>query len=162
MADRIIQDLSDIRLRSGDSPEATMEFLQLNSFDVCRWDDDFLDTYNYLNEQNISYLHVFTYSERSNTDATKIGKVVLKEKRTERSKMLHILSDKKRRYFHNQFIGKERSVLFENIKNGKLWGHTDNYIHVQIDESSDLVNTLQTVQLTDNNGVVVSGQLKFI
>jgi threonylcarbamoyladenosine tRNA methylthiotransferase MtaB len=125
-------------------------------------DDDFLDTYDYLNEQNISYFHVFTYSERSNTDATKIGKVVSKEKRTERSKMLHILSDKKRRYFHNQFIGKERSVLFENKKNGKLWGHTDNYINVQIDESSDLVNTIQTVQLTDNNGVVVSGQLKFI
>jgi len=58
-------------------------------------DDDFLDTYHFLNELDISYLHVFTYSERPNTDADEMGKVVSKEKRAERSKMLHILSDKK-------------------------------------------------------------------
>ena len=74
-------------------------------------DDDFLDTYHFLNELDISYLHVFTYSERPNTDADEMGKVVSKEKRAERSKMLHILSDKKRRFFHDKFIGKNRAVL---------------------------------------------------
>ena len=67
-------------------------------------DDDFLDTYNFLNELDISYLHVFTYSERPNTDALEIGAVVSKGDRAYRSKMLHILSDKKRRFFHEQFI----------------------------------------------------------
>ena len=75
-------------------------------------DDDFLDTYNFLNELDISYLHVFTYSERPNTDAVEMGEVVPKETRAERSKKLHILSDKKRRYFNDQFIGKDRPVLF--------------------------------------------------
>ena len=75
-------------------------------------DDDFLDTYHFLNELDISYLHVFTYSERPNTDADEMGKVVSKEKRAERSKMLHILSDKKRRFFHDQFISKESPGSF--------------------------------------------------
>ena len=122
-------------------------------------DDDFLDTYHFLNELNISYLHVFTYSERPNTDADEMGKVVSKEKRAERSKMLHILSDKKRRFFHDQFIGKIRPVLFENMKNGKIMGHTDNYIHVQIDGDPVLVNTIKSVKLDLNHGAVVDGEL---
>ena len=122
-------------------------------------DDDFLDTYNFLNELNISYLHVFTYSERENTDAAKMGEVVSKEKRAERSKMLHILSDKKRRYFHEQFINQNRPVLFENMKNGKLLGHTDNYIQVHVAGELDLVNTIQPVQLTENNGITSNGVL---
>ena len=122
-------------------------------------DDDFLDTYHFLNELNISYLHVFTYSERPNTDADEMGKVVSKEKRAERSKMLHILSDKKRRFFHDQFIGNNRPVLLENMKNGKIMGHTDNYIHVQIDGDPELVNTIKSVKLTLNHGAVVDGEL---
>lgn len=122
-------------------------------------DDDFLDTYHFLNELNISYLHVFTYSERPNTDADEMGKVVSKEKRAERSKMLHILSDKKRRIFHDQFIGKNRPVLVENMKNGKIMGHTDNYIYVQIDGVPELVNTIKSVKLTLNHGAVVDGEL---
>ena len=66
--------------------------------------NDFLNTYNFLNELEISYLHVFTYSERPDTDAVEMGEVVSKEKRSERSRMLHILSDKKRRFFHDQFV----------------------------------------------------------
>ncbi len=66
--------------------------------------NDFLKTYNFLNELDISYLHVFTYSERPDTDAVKIGETVSKEIRAERSRMLHILSDKKRRFFHDQFV----------------------------------------------------------
>ena len=120
---------------------------------------DFLDTYNFLNELDISYLHVFTYSERPNTDADEMGKVVSKEKRAERSKMLHILSDKKRRFFHDKFIGKNRAVLIENMKNGKIMGHTDNYIHVQIDGAPELVNTIKSIKLTLNHGAVVDGEL---
>ena len=79
--------------------------------------NDFLNTYNFLNELEISYLHVFTYSERPDTDAVEMGEVVSKEKRAERSRMLHILSDKKRRFFHDQFVNQRRPVLFENMKN---------------------------------------------
>ena len=122
-------------------------------------DDDFLDTYHFLNELDISYLHVFTYSERPNTDADEMGKVVSKEKRAERSKMLQILSDKKRRYFHNQFIEKNRPVLFENMKNGKLTGHTDNYIHVQVEGDLDLINTIHPVKLIVNHSTFVDGKL---
>ena len=122
-------------------------------------DDDFLDTYNFLNELDISYLHVFTYSERPNTDALEIGAVVSKEDRTHRSKMLHILSDKKRRFFHEQFIGQERSVLFESVKNGKIMGHTDNYIQVQVDGEIDLINKINNILLSENNDMIVNGIL---
>jgi len=122
-------------------------------------DDDFLDTYNFLNELVISYLHVFTYSERPNTDAVEMGEVVPKETRAERSKMLHILSDKKRRFFHDQFIGKNRPVLFETMKNGKIQGHTDNYIQVQVDGDTNLINTIHPVSLIKNQGSFIDGQL---
>ena len=122
-------------------------------------DEDFLKTYNFLNKLDISYLHVFTYSERPNTDAIKIADVVPKEIRAERSKMLHILSEKKRRFFHEPFIGQTRPVLFENMKNGKLVGHTDNYIQVRVAGDTGLVNTIQSVQLTENNGMTSNGVL---
>ena len=122
-------------------------------------DDDFLDTYNFLNELDISYLHVFTYSERPNTDALEIGAVVSKEYRAHRSKMLHILSDKKRRFFHEQFIGQERPVLFESVKNGKIMGHTDNYIQVQVNGEIDLINTINNILLSENNDMIVNGIL---
>ena len=120
---------------------------------------DFLDTYNFLNELDISYLHVFTYSERPSTDAIEMGEIVSKEIRRERSKMLHILSDKKRRFFHDQFISKYRPVLFENMKNGKLSGHTDNYIQVQMEGGSELINSIHSIKLVDNHGTVVDGKL---
>jgi threonylcarbamoyladenosine tRNA methylthiotransferase MtaB len=120
---------------------------------------DFLETYNFLNELNISYLHVFTYSERSNTGAVEMGERVSKETKADRSKMLHILSDKKQRYFHDQFINKNRPVLFENIKNGKIIGHTDNYIKVQVEGGTSLINTIQTVMMKENHTPLVSGIL---
>jgi threonylcarbamoyladenosine tRNA methylthiotransferase MtaB len=120
---------------------------------------DFFDTFNFLNELDISYLHVFTYSERPNTDAIKMNEVVSKEIRKERSKMLHILSDKKRRFFHDQFISKYRPVLFENMKNGKLLGHTDNYIQIQMEGGPELINSIHSVKLVDNHGTVVDGKL---
>ena len=121
--------------------------------------NDFLNTYNFLNELEISYLHVFTYSERPGTDAVEMGEVVSKEKRAERSRMLHILSDKKRRLFHDQFVNQRRPVLFENMKNGKLLGHTDNYIQIQTDGTPDLINTIHPVKLSGNYGRLVQGIL---
>ena len=121
--------------------------------------NDFLNTYNFLNELEISYLHVFTYSERPGTDAVEMGEVVSKEKRAERSRMLHILSDKKRRLFHDQFVNQRRPVLFENMKNGKLLGHTDNYIQIQTDGTPDLINTIHPVKLSGNYGRFVQGIL---
>ena len=112
-----------------------------------------------MNDLDISYLHVFTYSERPNTDAIRLGKAVPKATRAERSKMLHILSDKKRRYFHAQLLGENRPVLFENMKNGKLVGHTDNYIQVQIDGDPELINTIHKIYLAENNGAFVKGKL---
>ena len=88
-----------------------------------------------------------------------MGEVVPKETRAERSKMLHILSDKKRRFFHDQFIGKNRPVLFETMKNGKIQGHTDNYIQVQVDGDLELINTILSVKLVDNHGIIVDGYL---
>ena len=120
---------------------------------------DFFETYNFLNELNISYLHVFTYSERSNTGAVEMGERVSKETKADRSKMLHILSDKKQRYFHDQFINKNRPVLFENMKNGKIVGHTDNYIKVQVEGGTNLVNTIQSVMMKENHTSLVSGVL---
>jgi len=120
---------------------------------------DFFETYNFLNELNISYLHVFTYSERSNTGAIEMGERVSKETKADRSKMLHILSDKKQRYFHDQFINKNRPVLFENIKNGKIIGHTDNYIKVQVEGGTSLINTIQPVMMKENHTSLVSGIL---
>ena len=120
---------------------------------------DFFETYNFLNELNISYLHVFTYSVRSNTGAVEMGERVSKETKADRSKMLHILSDKKQRYFHDQFINKNRPVLFENMKNGKIVGHTDNYIKVQVEGGTNLVNTIQSVMMKENHTSLVSGVL---
>ncbi|SVA13812.1 uncharacterized protein METZ01_LOCUS66666 [marine metagenome] len=122
-------------------------------------EDNFLETYNFLNELNISYLHVFTFSERLNTVAFEMCEVVPKVIKTERRKMLHILSDKKQRYFHDQFINKNRPVLFESIKNGKILGHTDNYIQVQVKTESNFINTIQDVKLIDNHNTFVVGDI---
>jgi len=122
-------------------------------------EDNFLETYNFLNELNISYLHVFTFSERLNTVAFEMCEVVPKVIKTERRKMLHILSDKKQRYFHDQFINKNRPVLFESIKNGKILGHTDNYIQVQVKTEFNFINTIQDVKLIDNHNTFVVGDI---
>ncbi|HEX5168754.1 MAG TPA: tRNA (N(6)-L-threonylcarbamoyladenosine(37)-C(2))-methylthiotransferase MtaB, partial [Cyclobacteriaceae bacterium] len=92
-------------------------------------DDDFLETYQFLNELDISYLHVFTYSERDNTLASAMEHSVPLVTRAERSKMLHILSDKKRRKFYESHVGEISKVLFENdTAEGLMFGFTENYI----------------------------------
>jgi threonylcarbamoyladenosine tRNA methylthiotransferase MtaB len=115
-------------------------------------EEDFLETYNFLNELNISYLHVFTYSERENTSALLIKPVVTQSKRSERSKMLHILSDKKRRYFYEQQIGKDFTVLFEeDIENGMMQGFTENYVRITAKYDPLLINETKKVYLREIN-----------
>ena len=112
----------------------------------------FLETYNFLNELDISYLHVFTYSERANTRAVEMDGVVPIKKRNERSKMLRILSEKKRRKFYEENLGKTFTVLFEeDIEDGKMHGFTENYIRVAAKYDPLLVNELKTVTLTSIN-----------
>ncbi|MCC7331843.1 MAG: tRNA (N(6)-L-threonylcarbamoyladenosine(37)-C(2))-methylthiotransferase MtaB [Flavobacteriales bacterium] len=116
-------------------------------------EEDFLDTYQFLNELPISYLHVFTYSERQNTTAIKMETVVPPEERSKRSKMLHILSDKKRRFFYNENLGKTHKVLFESENNdGFLHGFTENYIKVKIPHKPEYENTIQEVELLTIDG----------
>lgn len=115
-------------------------------------EEEFLTTYNFLNELPISYLHIFTYSERENTTALAIKPVVQMNKRAERSKMLHILSDKKRRYFYEQNIGEKFKVLFEeDIENGQMQGFTENYIRVTAKYDPILINETKNVKLSTIN-----------
>jgi len=115
-------------------------------------DAEFLETYNFINALDISYLHVFTYSERPNTDAIEFVNVVPIVERKERNKMLRILSTKKQRNFYTQHIGSTRKVLFEaENKNGFINGFTDNYIKVQMPFSDDLINNMQDVFLQNMN-----------
>ena len=88
-----------------------------------------------------------------------MSKEVSREIRAERSRMLHILSGKKRRYFQDQFIKRERPVLFEHMKNGKIIGHTDNYIKVKVNYCPNLINEIQAVCLTINHGDSMYGAL---
>ncbi|MGZ3777701.1 MAG: tRNA (N(6)-L-threonylcarbamoyladenosine(37)-C(2))-methylthiotransferase MtaB [Mucilaginibacter sp.] len=111
--------------------------------------EDFIDTYNFLNGLDISYLHVFTYSERENTPAAEMPNPVPGSTRADRSKMLHILSDKKRRAFYESQLNKTDEVLFEgDIKEGYMHGFTRNYVKVKAKYDPVLVNELKRVQLT--------------
>lgn len=120
-------------------------------------DELFLETYNFLTELNISYLHVFTYSERENTVAAEMEGVVPQNVRKKRSKMLRGLSVKKRRAFYESQIGKSKTVLFEGEnKEGYIHGFTENYVKVKAPWNPELVNTLHEVSLTkiDDDGMV--------
>lgn len=115
-------------------------------------DEHFLETYRFLNELNISYLHVFTYSEREKTVATELPGVVPQKVRNERSRMLHILSDKKRRAFYEENLGKQFKVLFENdVEDGLMHGFTENYIRVAAKFDPLLINETKSVVLSGIN-----------
>ena len=117
----------------------------------------FIETYNFLNELDISYLHVFTYSERENTPAAKMQGVIPQNVRKKRSKMLRGLSVKKRRLFYESQLKTSHSVLFEGEnKKGYINGFTENYVKVKAPWNPILVNTKQEVTLTkiDDDGLV--------
>lgn len=120
-------------------------------------DERFLETYNYLSGLDISYLHVFTYSERDNTPAAEMEGVVSLKTRKKRSKMLRGLSAKKRRAFYESQLGKTHTVLFEGEnKEGYIHGFTENYVKVKTPWNPELVNTLHLVKLEkiDEDGLV--------
>ena len=120
-------------------------------------DEEFMDTIDFLKDLDISYLHVFTYSERANTTAVKLGSPVPMAVRRERSKMLHILSDKKKRAFYEQNIGTERTVLFEHEEDeGVMYGFTENYVKVKYPFAADMANSFHKVKLTeiDRDGIM--------
>jgi threonylcarbamoyladenosine tRNA methylthiotransferase MtaB len=120
-------------------------------------DEEFMETIHFLKDIDVSYLHVFTYSERANTTAVKLGDAVPNEVRKQRSKQLHILSDKKKRAFYEQQVGTTRSVLFEAEEDeGIMYGFTENYVKVKVPFNQNLVNTMQTVRLVaiDRDGVM--------
>ena len=120
-------------------------------------DEHFLETYHFLNELDISYLHVFTYSERDNTEAIEMEGVVPADVRAKRSRMLRGLSAKKRNYFYTNQLGTEHTVLFEaDNKKGFMHGFTENYVKVKTEWNPDLINTLHKVKLTkiDSDGCV--------
>lgn len=121
-------------------------------------DEHFLETYHFLNDLDISYLHVFTYSERDNTEAVAMEGVVPTKVRAKRSKMLRGLSVKKRRAFYESQLGKTKTVLFESEnKDGFMVGFTENYVKVKTPFDYALINTLQTVVLKaiDEDGTVL-------
>jgi threonylcarbamoyladenosine tRNA methylthiotransferase MtaB len=120
-------------------------------------DELFLETYHFLNELDISYLHVFTYSERDNTVAAEMDNVVPQKVRSKRSKMLRGLSAKKRRAFYESQLGSIRTVLFEGEnKEGYIHGFTENYVKVKAPWNPELVNELKQIELTkiDEDGLV--------
>jgi threonylcarbamoyladenosine tRNA methylthiotransferase MtaB len=111
-------------------------------------DEDFLETYQFLNELDVSYLHVFTYSERANTEALKMENTVPQAVRNKRSKMLRGLSEKKKRHFYEQHIHGQYSVLFEDdVEDGMMHGFTENYIRVSAKYDPILINETKQVVL---------------
>ncbi|MDG1097809.1 MAG: tRNA (N(6)-L-threonylcarbamoyladenosine(37)-C(2))-methylthiotransferase MtaB, partial [Bacteroidia bacterium] len=119
--------------------------------------DKFLNTFNFLNELDVSYLHVFPYSERKNTTAVKLPGRVQQNIRKERSTQLISLSEKKKRFFYEQFVGERHLVLFEEEnRNGYMYGFTPNYIKVKMEYDPILVDELTEVKLTtiDEEGMM--------
>lgn len=126
-------------------------------------EEDFLETYRFIQQLDVSYLHVFTYSERANTPAADMPDVVPMEERKRRNKMLSILSEKKRHAFYEQHLGEYRPVLWEHSQQeGIVTGFTDNYIKVEAPENGRLINTIEMVgleTLEPSGGVVwISGE----
>ena len=115
-------------------------------------DEDFLETVKFLESLDISYLHVFTYSERPNTPASEMEDVVPMEKRKKRNEMLRNLSAKKKEKFYKQYLGRYRDVLFEAHRDEtKMTGFTDNYVKVEMSFQADMINKIATVQLQNIN-----------
>jgi threonylcarbamoyladenosine tRNA methylthiotransferase MtaB len=111
-------------------------------------EEDFLETYKFINELDVSYLHVFTYSERANTPAAEMKGIVSIEERRRRNEMLTILSEKKRRFFYEQHVKTNRPILFEKQSDGLgMHGFTDNYIKITAPYDPLLINDIETVHL---------------
>ncbi|MBN1300038.1 MAG: tRNA (N(6)-L-threonylcarbamoyladenosine(37)-C(2))-methylthiotransferase MtaB [Melioribacteraceae bacterium] len=117
--------------------------------------EHFIETYNLINELPVSYLHVFTYSERPNTKAAKMAGVVDVSERKKRNSMLRILSEKKKNFFYRNSIGKQTRVLFESeLNDGFILGWTDNYIRVKHEYSENLINQFSIATITGSESAI--------
>ena len=114
-------------------------------------DEEFNKTMNFLKSLPISYLHVFTYSERANTTAPRMGEVVPMEERRKRSKQLRILSLKLKQKFYQEQIGSQEKVLLETKEDNSIYGFTENYIKVKIPGEIELKNNIVKVRLKELN-----------
>ena len=123
-------------------------------------EEEFMETYEFLKNQDVSYLHVFTYSERENTKAIDLKPAVPFKERSNRSKLLRELSDQKKAQFYKKSIGASRPLLVENNKSGILFGFTDNYIKVKINAESSIENTIQMVNILDFRGEHMLGKIE--
>lgn len=126
-------------------------------------EEDFLETYKYLQQLDVSYLHVFTYSERNNTVAATMEGVVSIEERRRRNEMLRMLSEKKKRAFYESFIGTEQKVLLEAHKDKSLFtGFTDNYIKVLVQAENFEPNQMINLRLNSfsEDGDIIAFPLK--
>lgn len=122
---------------------------------------EFMETYNFILDLPISYLHVFTYSERPDTKAIEFSGSVKYNERKKRNNMLRILSDKKKKYFYNQMIGKESTVLFEHInEDGYLKGFSSNYIRFKNSFDESLVNQFSKITFSGIKEGLAFGELK--
>lgn len=122
-------------------------------------EEDFIETYEFLKNQDVSYLHVFTYSERENTKAIDFKPAVPFKERFNRSKLLRELSDQKKAQFYKKSVGDIRPLLVENNKNGILFGYTDNYVKIKINAASSIENTIQMVNILDFRGEYMFGEI---
>jgi len=124
-------------------------------------DEDFLETYNFLLDLDISYLHVFTYSERENTKAKRdISPKIDNNIKIQRRNKLRLLSIEKYNKFIKQYKGSSFNVLFEKFENNILSGWSENYIKVKVDNNKNLVNTVKTVELVEFNNNQAYGFIK--
>ena len=119
-------------------------------------EEDFLVTRSFLKNLDISYLHVFTFSDRVNTEAASLNNKVSKEEKSYRSKAMHMISDEKRFEFQEKCLKQIRPVLFERSVNGMNQGYTDNYIKVQLAADMNYENKLLEVTLNNNHGPYMS------
>jgi len=122
-------------------------------------EEDFITTRSFLHNLDISYLHVFTFSERLNTEAANLDNQVPQEEKAYRSKIMHKLSDEKRYTFQNKFLTQIRSVLFERSLDGINQGYTDNYIRVHVETDMNYDNRLLEVTLNKNHGPHMNGRV---
>ncbi len=122
-------------------------------------DNDFVESIHFIDKLKISYLHVFTYSERPNTDAIKLDNKVDNKTRAKRSSILRNFSKKMLQEHQNKFVKSFRPVLFEYLKNDKIVGYTDNYIKVAVPADPSIINTIQNVKLIGYNNGYVEGEL---
>ena len=123
-------------------------------------DEEFQETYDFLNELDVSYLHVFSYSERDHTDAIKISRKVNLDIIKERSKKISKLSNKKKNEFYNKNIGAIRKVLVESCDDGILSGLTENYIRVKVVGKSEEINSIISLQLMKIQENIMMGHRK--